>query len=146
VMRNIIKKSSIKRLGAICLLVSTCCVLIACGKSAEETQSGETKALFESDITNARVLVFSKTAGWRHDSIPAGIAALEKLAQENDFTVVATEDPKIFTDAELSKFNAVVFLNTTSDVLNESQEIAMERFTQAGGGFVGIHSAADTEW
>lgn len=145
-MRNIIKKLSIKRLGAICLLVSTCCVLIACGKSAEETQSVEVNKLFDADITNARVLVFSKTEGWRHDSIPAGIAALEKMAQENNFTVVATEDAKIFTDAELSKFNAIVFLNTTSDVLNESQEIAMERFIQAGGGFVGIHSAADTEW
>lgn len=152
-MRNTIKKLSIKRISGICLLISTCCVLMACGKSAEQTlphtaesASGVNSSLFNADITDARVLVFSKTEGWRHDSIPAGIAALEKMAQKNGFTVVATEDSKIFNDAELSKFNAIVFLNTTSDVLNESQEIAMERFIQAGGGFVGIHSAADTEW
>ena len=97
-------------------------------------------------ITGARILVFSKTVGWRHDSIPAGIAAFEKLAKEQQFSVVATEDAALFTDAELSQFNAIVFLNTTLNVLDENQELAMERFIQAGGGFVGIHAAADTEW
>jgi hypothetical protein len=97
-------------------------------------------------ISGARILVFSKTAGWRHDSIPAGIAAFEKLANEQQFSVVATEDSAVFTDAELSQFNAIVFLNTTLNVLDENQELAMERYIQAGGGFVGIHAAADTEW
>jgi cytochrome c len=97
-------------------------------------------------ISGARILVFSKTVGWRHDSIPAGIAAFEKLAKEHQFSVVPTEDAALFTDAELSQFNAVVFLNTTLNVLDENQELAMERYIQAGGGFVGIHAAADTEW
>jgi cytochrome c len=104
--------------------------------SAGQTQS----------INGARILVFSKTAGWRHDSIPAGIAAFEKMAKEQQFSVVATEDAAVFTDAELSQFNAIVFLNTTLNVLDENQELAMERYIQAGGGFVGIHAAADTEW
>ncbi len=97
-------------------------------------------------LNGAHVLVFSKTDGWRHDSIPAGIEALKKMASENNFTVLASEDSALFNDAELSRFNAIVFLNTTKNILNEQQELAMERYIQAGGGFVGIHAAADTEW
>ena len=127
--------------------------LMGCGEpaatapaTATRIDTGESKALFNSDIKNAKVLVFSKTKGWRHDSIPAGIIALQKMAEDNSFTVVATEDSDIFNDAQLSSFNAIVFLNTTLDVLDDSQQIAMERFIQAGGGFVGIHAATDTEW
>jgi len=126
-------------------------VLVACGESTKQTattppEDAKAQALFNSDIKDAKVLVFSKTKGWRHDSIPAGIAALQKMANENAFSVVATEDASLFTDAQLSTFNAIVFLNTTLDVLDDNQQVAMERFIQAGGGFVGIHSAADTEW
>src|SRR5688572_5057719 len=74
-------------------------------------------------IAGARILVFTKTVGWRHDSIPAGVAALEKLAGEHQFTVIATEDAALFTDADLSQFNAIVFLNTTLNVLDEHQEL-----------------------
>ncbi len=126
-------------------------LLVGCGKPATQTASQssadvKSKALFSSDIKDARVLVFSKTKGWRHDSIPAGITALQKMGGDNFFTVVATEDADIFTDAQLSSFNAIVFLNTTLDILDDNQQVAMERFIQAGGGFVGIHAAADTEW
>jgi cytochrome c len=100
----------------------------------------------EVNISGARILVFSKTAGWRHDSIPAGIAALQKMASEHQFSVTASEDAALFNDTDLSQFNAIVFLNTTLDVLDSNQELAMERYIQAGGGFVGIHAAADTEW
>ena len=93
-----------------------------------------------------RVLVFSKTAGFRHSSIPNGKAAIQKLGKENDFDVDTTEDPIVFTEDNLKKYAAVVFLNTTGNVLNYKQEAAFERFIQAGGGFVGIHSATDTEY
>lgn len=124
-------------------------ILAGCGDPATNiatTSVEKDQALFNTDIKDAKVLVFSKTKGWRHDSIPAGISALEKLAKDNLFTVVATEDADIFTDEQLKTFNAIVFLNTSLDVLNDAQQVAMERFIQAGGGFVGIHSAADTEW
>lgn len=127
-----------------------CTLLVSCDEAEKDTRGTTgtkvSDAAFAQDIQGARVLVFSKTSGWRHDSIPAGIAALEKLGTEHGFTVVSTEDSSLFNDAELSTYNAIVFLNTTQDVLNEDQEVAMERFIQAGGGFVGIHSAADTEW
>ena len=92
------------------------------------------------------VLVFSKTAGFRHDSIPAGIAAIQQLGQQNDFAVTATEDSAQFTDANLANFDVVVFLSTTGDVLDDAQQAAFERYIRAGGGFVGIHAAADTEY
>ena len=93
-----------------------------------------------------QVLVFSKTAGFRHDSIPAGISAIQALGAANSFTVVATEDANAFTDANLANFATVVFLSTTGDVLNATQQAAFERYIRAGGGFVGVHAAADTEY
>jgi cytochrome c len=92
------------------------------------------------------VLVFSKTSGYRHSSISKGKAAIQKIGLKNNFEVDTTEDANNFTEENLKKYAAIIFLNTTGDVLNNKQEIAMERFIQAGGGFVGIHSAADTEY
>src|SRR6266540_662383 len=93
-----------------------------------------------------RVLVFSKTAGYRHSSIPNGIAAIRKLGQENGFAVDATEDAGAFTQKYLARYSAVVFLSTTGDVLNPAQQDVFERYVQAGGGYVGVHSATDTEY
>ncbi len=92
------------------------------------------------------VLVFSKTAGFRHDSIAAGITAIQQLGSANSFTVTATEDATRFTTANLAQYEAVVFLSTTGDVLNDSQQSAFESYIRGGGGYVGIHSAADTEY
>ena len=91
-------------------------------------------------------LVFSRTAGFRHDSIAAGIAAIESLAAEHDFDVTATEDPGVFTDSGLAEFDVVIFLNTTGNVLDADQQAAFERFIASGKGYVGVHSAADTEY
>ncbi len=93
-----------------------------------------------------RILVFSKTEAFRHESIEAGIAALQKIAGEKGFEAIFTEDASAFKTASLSGFNAVVFLNTTGDVLDNEQQEAFERYIQAGGGYVGIHSATDTEY
>lgn len=93
-----------------------------------------------------RVLVFSKTAGYRHESITSGIDAIFKLAKEHNFIADTTEDASNFNEVNLKRYKAVVFLNTTGDVLNHEQQNDFERFIQAGGGFVGIHAAADTEY
>jgi cytochrome c len=108
-----------------------------------------TSAAFVSCSENPRlpaVLVFSKTKGWKHSSIPSGQAAMLKLGRENGFAVDTTRSSEVFTDSDLRKYRAVIFLNTTGNVLNPGQQAAFERFIQAGGGFVGIHSAADTEY
>jgi type 1 glutamine amidotransferase len=92
------------------------------------------------------VLVFSKTTGFRHDAIPNGIQMIRELGAANGFTVTATEDAAQFTAATLARFETVVFLNTTGDVLNASQQSAFESYIRGGGGYVGVHSAADTEY
>lgn len=93
-----------------------------------------------------KVLVFSKAKAYRHEVIPTAVKAVTELGRREQFNVVATEDASVFTDDSLQAFQAVVFLNTTGDVLNDEQQVAFERYIQAGGGYVGIHSAADTEW
>lgn len=93
-----------------------------------------------------QILVFSQTDGYRHASIEAGVAAIQKLGEENGFGVVATEADSIFNEAYLAQFNALVFLNTSGELLDPMQRIAFRRYIQAGGGFVGIHGAATTEY
>ena len=92
------------------------------------------------------VLIFSKTNGYRHQSIPAGIAAIKKLGEANKFTVETTEDSLAFTDANLSKYAAVIFLSPTMNVLGEAEQKAFENYIHKGGGFVGIHAATDCEY
>jgi type 1 glutamine amidotransferase len=92
------------------------------------------------------VLVFSKTAGFRHDSIEEGITALQELGAENNFTVTATEDGAAFTSENLAQHRVVVFLSTTGDVLDDAQQTAFEEYIAGGGGYVGIHAASDTEY
>ena len=93
----------------------------------------------------ARVLVFTRTAGYRHGSIPHGVAALRQLGAEHGFGVDTTESAGPFTDAGLAPYAAVVFLNTTGDVLDAPAEAAFERYVRAGGGYAGVHAASDTE-
>lgn len=95
---------------------------------------------------HAQVLVFSKTAGFRHDSIPAGIAAIRSLGRANGFTVSATENASAFNARNLRRFDAVVFLSTTGDVLGPRRQKAFKAYIRHGGGWVGVHSAADTEY
>ncbi len=92
-----------------------------------------------------RVLVFSKTTGFRHDSIPDGIAAIRALGEQRGFAVDESEDATVFSDSGLAPYSALVFLNTTGNILNDNQKAAFQRYIQGGGGFVGIHSASDTE-
>ena len=91
------------------------------------------------------MLVFSKTQGYRHASIPAAVAALRALGSQNGFDVDATEDDGAFTVANLARYDAVVFLLTTGDVLGPTQQTAFEAYIRGGGAYVGVHSAADTE-
>lgn len=98
------------------------------------------------DEPETRVLVFTKTAGFRHDSIPDGVEALRKIGESRGWAVEHTEDASVFTDEALGEFDAVVFLSTTGDVLNDEQQEAFEGFIRSGKGYMGIHAAADTEY
>lgn len=93
-----------------------------------------------------KILVFSKTAGFHHTSIKVGVTAVQKLGAENKFEVDTTIDARKFTPENLKQYAAVVFLSTTGDVLNEQQQTAFEQYIKAGGGYVGVHAATDTEY
>lgn len=93
-----------------------------------------------------KVLVFTKTDGFHHESILEGVKAMRGLAERHHFAMDWHEDSSVFNDERLQQYQAIIFLNTTGNILNDDQKRAMERFIRAGRGFVGIHSASDTEY
>ncbi|CAN5165332.1 hypothetical protein BH23BAC1_BH23BAC1_40460 [soil metagenome] len=94
-----------------------------------------------------RVLVYTKNGeGYVHDNIPSSIAAFQKLGKEIGFAVDTSSSSAVFTEDKLRNYDAVIFSNTNNDVFDtEPQKVAFMRYMQAGGGFVGIHSATGTE-
>ncbi|MEQ1744033.1 MAG: ThuA domain-containing protein [Saprospiraceae bacterium] len=98
-----------------------------------------------SDDGKPRVLIFNKSEFYVHECMPAAVEALQKICADKGWHADVTEDNYEFTEENLSRYAAVVFLNTAGDVLNPTQEIEFERYIQAGGGFVGVHTAIDTE-
>lgn len=98
-------------------------------------------------IHGGRILVFTRTKGYRHDSIPVGVRCLRELAAEQGLEVDQTEDPARFTPGELARVRCVVFLSTTGDVLETpAQEAAFQQWLESGGTFLGVHAATDTEY
>ncbi len=92
------------------------------------------------------LLVFSRTEGFRHPSIEDGVAMLTAIAAEEGATLERTEETDLFTPASLATYDAVIWLSTTGDVLDPDEQTAFEGFIQAGGGWLGIHAAADCEY
>lgn len=93
-----------------------------------------------------KVLVYTKMNGFHHQSVNEGVTAMRAMAQRHQFAMDWHEDASVFTDERLQQYQAVIFLLTTGDILNDEQQGAMERFIRSGKGFVGIHSASDTEY
>ncbi|MDE3235264.1 MAG: ThuA domain-containing protein [Bacteroidota bacterium] len=105
-----------------------------------------TVLLFGFHKKTPRILVFSKTKGFHHASIPKGIEAIEQLGKDNGFAVDTSTNATLFTEHNLKKYKAIIFLSTTGDVLDEEQQKAFQSYIHHGGGFVGIHAATDTEY
>lgn len=101
---------------------------------------------FSKLLAKPKVLIFCKTAGFHHNSIAVGVPAIIKLGQENNFDVDTTTNSAKFTVANLKQYAAVIFLSTTGDVLNDEQQKAFQQYIHSGHGFVGVHSATDTEY
>ena len=99
-----------------------------------------------SDQSVGRVLIFYKTSGYYHPSIPAGVAALQRLCADHNIIADTTIDARYFIDDSLKHYRTVIFLSTTQNILNDTQQAAFERYIRAGGGFVGVHAATDTEY
>ena len=114
-----------------------------CGGSTAPATRGADAA---TGLGGFQVLIFSRTAGFRHASIPTAVAALMSLQVTGGYQAEATEDAGAFTAANLMRFQVVVFALTSGDVLDDAQQAAFESWVAAGGGTVGIHSASDTEY
>lgn len=91
------------------------------------------------------ILVFSKTTGFRHKSIPVGITYFKNLQKETNWNIDFSEESNDFSSENLAKYNVVVFLNTTGNLFNDQQKKAFKKYIANGNGFVGIHSASNTE-
>ena len=93
------------------------------------------------------LLVFTKTTGFYHLSKPNAIKAFYEMAHDHKWQITFTEDSTMFTDNELSKYNVVVFLLTTgNNLLSDAEKLAFQKYIENGGGFVGVHTATDTEY
>ncbi|MBL7471843.1 ThuA domain-containing protein [Robertkochia sediminum] len=108
--------------------------------------AGDEATVPAGDHSGERVLVFTKTEGYRHGSISDGVSLIRRLGRKNGFAVDRTENAADFNEDELSKYDLVIFLSTTGDVLNQVQEKAFENYIENGGNFMGIHAAVDTEY
>ena len=131
-------------LAGIALLLAATAAGLATTQGTPPSGGSEKSAPSAAVAPKERLLVFSKTAGFRHQSIPDGIKALKQLLGDR-YEVDATEDSAAFTVENLARYRAIVFLSTTGDVLNDDQQKALESFIHAGGGYAGVHAAADTE-
>ncbi|MEU6062734.1 ThuA domain-containing protein [Streptomyces sp. NPDC047097] len=140
---GILRKAGCALAGA--LLCATAAPALAAPAPAGPPAGAERAAVAAADPAY-RVLAFSKTAGFRHSSIDDGLTALRELGAAHNFTVDATEDAAAFSTANLARYQAVVFVSTTGDVLNGGQQTAFEQYIRGGGGYVGVHAAADTEY
>lgn len=93
-----------------------------------------------------KVLLVTETAGWHHESIDFGVAAIHELAATHNFVVARQQQAVKITENKLQDFDAVIFLSTTGDIFDEEEQMVFEKYIQSGKGFVGIHAAADTEY
>ena len=94
----------------------------------------------------SKVFVFTRTCGYIHESIPKGVDLISELGKGNNFTVESSDDDRIFLSDILFDYDAIIFLSTTFDILNQEQQKNLVKFIRMGKGFVGIHAAADTEY
>jgi len=127
-------------------LITFISILLISVSVSAENKSDEAEVPTIENETERNILIFSKTAGFRHSSIETGREALMAVAKDKGVSVTATENASLFTDENLELFDAVVFLNTTQTVFNDDQRAALKNYIQNGGGYVGVHSATDTEY
>jgi type 1 glutamine amidotransferase len=93
-----------------------------------------------------KALLVTTDNGWHHESLNYGVVALKEMAAKQFFDLTYFENPRGFTDKYLEQFKVVIFLHTSGNIFDSAQKKVMERFIQSGKGFVGIHSASDTEY
>jgi type 1 glutamine amidotransferase len=130
-----------------CRLVAAALVVLAltgCAGQGPEPGPGTAPGVTPAgDAAALSVLVFTRATGFRHASIDDGVVAIRNLGAANGFTVEVTDDPARIEATALTRFRVVVFLSTTGDPLDPAQQAALRRWVERGGGWVGVHAAAD---
>lgn len=124
------------------VLLSTLMVLTSCANAQDDSSTENPEETKAPEL----VLIFSKTEGFRHESIEKGAETLRQLGRENGFIVLQTETAEDINAQNLKNYKLVVFLSTTQDVLDSEQEKDFENYIKNGGSFMGIHAATDTEY
>ena len=157
IFENKIYRTKMKLTTLFALLISLS-VFINCKSNSESKEASTDKAAVKTETEEVapqqadtisqskQLLIFTKTAGYRHASIEAGVAALDALSRNHDFRVSDTDNADYINFDSLKKFDAVVFLSTTGYILNSLQQKHFKAYINVGGGFIGIHAAADTEY
>lgn len=119
-------------------------LLLGCEQGAKNAK--DSSASEELPAIIPKILVFTKTQGYRHQAIEKGVSTLQDLSKTNSFTITQTEDSEDFNEDNLNKYSLVIFLSTTLDVLDEAQQQAFTKYINQGGNYMGIHAATDTEY
>jgi len=108
-----------------------------------------TSCTSENSTSNAvvpNVLIFTKTRSFRHECIEPGVKAIQAYFSNHGITSFQSEDSLLFTPEKLKVFDAIMFFQTTGNVLDSTEQDAFMNYIRSGKGFVGVHSAADTEY
>lgn len=94
-----------------------------------------------------KVLIYTKNGeGFVHKNIPASVACLEKICQQQGWSYEVSDDASIFTKDKISMFDVLVFSNTNNEAFDtQEQRQVFQDYIQGGGRFVGIHSACGSE-
>lgn len=125
----------------------TLIIAVLIGNSLLAEPAKATSAINDNiETAPAQILVYTKTLGYRHKSIEKGVKTLKELGKKNNFQITQTEDSLQFNLKNLEKYQLVIFLSTTMDVLGAEQEKAFTEYIRGGGSFMGIHAATDTEY
>ncbi|MEK6152709.1 ThuA domain-containing protein [Flavobacteriaceae bacterium 3-367] len=125
-------------------LALVCTLFMAFGPQCEDQDTAMSSK--KPALAPDQILVFTKTAGYRHGSIEKGVATLKELSKAHNFEITHTEDAEQFNPDVLDKYALVIFLSTTMDVLGNDQQRSFEGYIRSGGSFMGIHAASDTEY
>jgi type 1 glutamine amidotransferase len=107
----------------------------------------KTNEVVKDKLAGSQVLVYTKNGkGYVHDNIASAVACIQQLGKTNNFKVDVSDDPNVFTEANLKKYQLLIFTSTNNDVFtNDEQRVQFRRYIEAGGGFVGVHSVTGTE-
>ncbi|TSA66028.1 MAG: ThuA domain-containing protein [Sediminibacterium sp.] len=141
-------------------LIALCCSSFISSSTSHET-ADRIKSTIKATTTNqiylnkivkdklagSQVLVYTKNGkGYIHDNIASAVACIQQLGKTNNFKVDVSDDPSVFTEANLKKYQLLIFTSTNNDVFdNDEQRVQFRRYMEAGGGFVGVHSVTGTE-